>query len=649
MKPVTLALALALAAGCGKSVAVAVNVVSVSCSGGDVLAADAGVQFLRFTVVADGGTVGPPETVAVASQTLQLPQTPLGTLQVNVDALSSNSASSPILAQGSSGPFVLDGSQSQATITVFVRAVDRSGYTSGAKSPTQCTAMTTPRAYHGQALLPDGKVLIYGGVVYGASSVQDGGLIDWTQALGMPPAVACADEKYLETAELYDPQSGTFSGAGAWSPSGSTPSARASSQIIPFSNGAAVVVGGVADPGSIGQSDAVGTPLLPAVDDGIFSPSATPPWANSTTFSPHANGCLAYDANGDALVAGGYTSGPSTTPVAESFETSSWPPFPHQAGAFPSNIQSPNGALGDLACGGFDGATGLFRTLIAEAGGVWIDGSGNAWIEGTYYLEQFAGSGSTAGFSPYLLTSPQYGCTNPPCVLGQQLAAPRARAKAAPMIITEQTALDGGVGRVDALLVTGGLTCTPATLDATACQPPFANGAGSGALAGTPDSYFWNDAGTAGAPLDVGTTTELIDFPLNLTSGQQSVSAAVPSAFMSTERIDHCAVPLPDGRVVLIGGLGGSTDATFGSTGSIEIAYDNPGSAPASSLPKISMHEAAGNLVTPRAGMACTLLHDGSILVTGGLETVGPLNPNGTQQVKTLSSAELYRPLPLAQ
>jgi hypothetical protein len=114
---------------------------------------------------------------------------------------------------------------------------------------------------------------------------------------------------------------------------------------------------------------------------------------------------------------------------------------------------------------------------------------------------------------------------------------------------------------------------------------------------------------------------------------------------MQIERIDHCAVALPDGRVLVLGGLSGNTQSTFGTTNSAEMFSDYP---LASTPPAVNMNPVPAGLLQARAGMACTLLQDGSILVTGGFQTTGPLASDNTQAVTTLNSAEIYRPLPIA-
>lgn len=644
-------LAAALLAGlvaCSKSVAVAVNVVTVGCAGSpDPFNADGGagsgsVEYLQFNVTVDGGSVLS-ETTAIGSRTLQVPQLPLGTMNINVEGLSSATGGN-VVAAGNSGPFVIptDGSLSQLSVTVFLRPTNAFSYTNSASSPDKaCSHMVSARAYHSQALLPNGQVLIYGGLIYAADTSQPN-TVDWTQALAMPPMVV-PNTQYLSSAEIYNPQTGQFTAAGAGvAGDASDPANRAFTQMLAFDNGGALVAGG----------KSAGTPAtLPASNGLAFSASPSPAWAPVRTASAHAHGCLAEDASGHALVAGGYaqlSASPEiniTTQTAEFFDPTVWPPVPR---VVPDVEPPPNDAVAtsraDQGCSGFygiGGLGGLFHGLALEIGGVVAvadptDPTGvAATIDQDYFFYQFqpATTAASANFAPYLDTKPNIvnGVDAGPLILGSSLVEPRARARAAAMIVTE-AATSGATALGDAVLVTGGFTCTPGL--SASCSPAFAGGNLSGQLANPPYTYFDNEDGG----VDVGLTTELIAFPGG------TVNPGSPSTPMQVERIDHCAVPLPDGRVLVLGGLSGNDQGSFGTTNSAEVFSDYP---IAPNLPSVQAIPVPKGLLQARAGMACTLLQDGSILVTGGFQTTGPLQSNNAQPVTTLNSAEIYRPLPL--
>jgi hypothetical protein len=115
-------------------------------------------------------------------------------------------------------------------------------------------------------------------------------------------------------------------------------------------------------------------------------------------------------------------------------------------------------------------------------------------------------------------------------------------------------------------------------------------------------------------------TTTILPFveeALLASADNGSVSRAVT---MSEPRSGHTATLLPDGRVLLIGGMI-SVRGDEVSTASTEI-YD----------PRTGATRPSGKLLTPRAGHTATLLPDGDVLVTGG----------GADQ-KALIGAELYR------
>ncbi|MEO8639763.1 MAG: kelch repeat-containing protein, partial [Chloroflexota bacterium] len=92
---------------------------------------------------------------------------------------------------------------------------------------------------------------------------------------------------------------------------------------------------------------------------------------------------------------------------------------------------------------------------------------------------------------------------------------------------------------------------------------------------------------------------------------------------MGGARYGHTASRLLDGRVLVVGGFNTDLNGTNGPVASAQL-YD-PGSGSWS---------ATANAVEPRAGATATILSDGMVLVTGGIDI------NGT----ALTTAELYDP-----
>ena len=99
-------------------------------------------------------------------------------------------------------------------------------------------------------------------------------------------------------------------------------------------------------------------------------------------------------------------------------------------------------------------------------------------------------------------------------------------------------------------------------------------------------------------------------------------SSATNANPLNAARQNHTATLLPSGKVLVVGGFGGS-----GSSGAISTTelYD----------PATGMWTATGEMTNKRACHTATLLPSGKVLVVGG--TGDPSN--------SLSSAELYDPL----
>ena len=97
---------------------------------------------------------------------------------------------------------------------------------------------------------------------------------------------------------------------------------------------------------------------------------------------------------------------------------------------------------------------------------------------------------------------------------------------------------------------------------------------------------------------------------------------------MAEGRIDHTAVLLPDGRVLVTGGYTYDSTGNNGTALSSAELYD----------PDTGEWTATGSMAEARAGLAATLLSDGTVLVTGGQDI------RNNAALGNLATAELYDP-----
>src|SRR5580700_4596434 len=108
--------------------------------------------------------------------------------------------------------------------------------------------------------------------------------------------------------------------------------------------------------------------------------------------------------------------------------------------------------------------------------------------------------------------------------------------------------------------------------------------------------------------------------PVMLTNPQGN---KVEALAMTTARANAAAIRLRDGRVLLCGGT--ATGEVGGVLSSAEL-YD----------PAARTFAPTGSMTVPRAGQTITMLRDGRVLLTGGVQNVGFRSE--------LSSAEIYDP-----
>jgi hypothetical protein len=610
--------ALLVLGACTPSIKVDVTLVTRACldpPAGAPLDPLDGVGFLRFACTSNGVALSS-VVVPVGAGTVDLPSFAVGTGRIDVEGTSDESATAQVLSSGSSGDFQIPNSKDVKVIplTIFLRRAGAFSWANGAATPNACSGLVVPRAYHTQVLLSDGRVLIYGGLHL------DGGL-DWTELLGFPPT-RVQGATYLSSAEIYDPATGLFTEAGGWPDSSSVTPWRAQAASAAASEGAALLLGGES------PAPVPSTALVFAANGERFAPDAGgPPWNEFQTASPHARGCLATDRDGQALLSGGYGfalgDGGLMVAVGDAPDPTSNPPTDQVVPDFPSGYLVLDGPLSaaraEQGCTGFSQSLAGDLGLLLYAGGARVDSAGVVTFLRDVFFYRYlpALAGSDGGFQPYLQPS---GSGSGELPVTSALAQPRARPRIARLGLLE----DGGAS--EGALVTGGLTCDLLEVDAGSCTledaelPPF-------------DHFVGRGVGDGGLTLmNAARSTELIHFPGTTVHRD-------PGPDMLTERIEHCAVTLADGRVLILGGVGGSTGAAFGTQGSAEITSAVPGT------PIPALAAVGQGLLGPRAGMACTLLGDGSVLVTGGLQTVGVI-AGTVSQVQTLGSAEIFRVAP---
>jgi hypothetical protein len=223
-------------------------------------------------------------------------------------------------------------------------------YDPGTGTFTATGNMTTPRAWHTGTLLPDGKVLIVGGTVYQGNS-----------ELASPT---------LASAELYDPDAGTFSATGNLT----TP--RESHTATLLNNGMVLIAGGLQQfppPSDVFLASAE----LYDPSTGIFTATGnmTGPWADTATLLANGKVLITRD---DNVIPTDVSSADLYDPSIGTFTSAGYLNVNHTG---PTATLVTNGKVliaggdcGDGSCGAvviaelYDPATGVFSTSNMTVG-----------------------------------------------------------------------------------------------------------------------------------------------------------------------------------------------------------------------------------------------------------------------------------------
>jgi MYXO-CTERM domain-containing protein len=518
-------------------------------------------------------------------------------------------------------------------------------------------AMAAARSSHTATLLPSGKVLVAGGSFLSSAEVYDPATATWSPTGGMATARSSHTATplpsgkvlvtggrsqnvgwggFLDSAEVYDPATGT------WSPTGRLATARFRHTATLLPSGKVLVTGGSTS-GGIFASAEVYDPAT-----GTWSPTgsmATARQSHTATLLP----------SGKVLVAGGWGWGSESQETFASAEvydpaTGTWSPTGALASARSSHTATllPSGKV--LVTGG--GGPGVETLASAEvydpATGTWSPTGGMATARQSHTAtllpsgKVLVTGGSTSGGSVLAsaeVYDPATGTWSPTSALAS------ARSSHTATLLPSGKALvtGGGVGAevygpaLGAWSPTGGMATAHSGHTATLLPSGKVLVTGGGVASAEvygPATGTWSPTGTMTMarfrhtatllpsgkvlviggrdPYDWGLASEEVYDPA---TGTWSPTGARVSA-----RSGHTATLLPSGKVLVTGGLGPGRGAWPYNAD----VYD----------PATGTWSPTGSLATARFSHTATLLPSGKVLVTGGL---GP-------EKWTLASAEVYDP-----
>jgi hypothetical protein len=418
-------------------------------------------------------------------------------------------------------------------------------YDPGTGSWTATGTMGTPRQGGTATLLPDGKVLVAGGINFSRTGIMAGNAVE------------------LAAAELYDPSTGSWAATGTMG----TPRSGGTATLLP--DGKVLVAGGYTDHSASASSSAYSSPSASAE---LYDPGSGTWTATASMTTPRAGHTAMLLLDGRVLVVGGDDPGfgQLASASAELYDPSSgtWT-------ATRAMVTTGSGFTATLLRAG--------KVLVAGGAVTKAGGSGSAQLPTAEFLAsaELYDPGSGSWTPTASMTAPRMGQTATLLPEGTVLVAGGS----------------DGVGLASAELYDPG-SGTPSTSVTSPSPSPSAaaSGAPIPALAA---------CGNPGTPAGSAPGT-----PAGSTPGTPGWTL---TGNMTTQRSQHTATLLRDGRVLVAGGA----------VRSAAELYD----------PVTRTWAATGSMTTPRTGHTATLLPDGKVLVAGGYVAND-----------SFASAELYDP-----
>ena len=203
----------------------------------------------------------------------------------------------PVVAEGATATLLSDGrvlvaGGHTATTVAAAEIFDPTTGTFSATGP-----MTEPREYHTATLLADGRVLIAGGVsvTYGVTTNAEADRRPGVTGAG--PRSNAYGPPGTDTAELYDPNAGTFTATGSMT------IARDAASAVRLSDGRVLVSGGDVNIGSPDQATIPPTPDHATAD--IYNPATGKFSAAGTLRTSLSGSSSILLRDGRVLIAGG--------------------------------------------------------------------------------------------------------------------------------------------------------------------------------------------------------------------------------------------------------------------------------------------------------------------------------------------------------